>query len=110
MHPKQHQASDRIHSKATTEAEPRTATTSTSNYMSADGKSMDKRPRSPPEEESRSIGQKQTDEEPKVYIKDEHLPYMRELRKNYVSLMKADRQITYRTECIGKESLLNNSF
>ena len=98
MYTDRQRESNRIHSTATTGAGPRPASSTSTNSLSAEGNKTDKRSRSPPEEDSRNTRARHaTGEEEKTHVKDEHLPYMRELRKK---LKKAERQINYLTECI----------
>jgi len=50
----------------------------------------------------RNTRSKNNTNEEEVTIKDEHLPYLRELRKNYVSRCKADKQMKYLQKCLNK--------
>ena len=92
---------NRIHSPATTGTASRPAASNSNNTPTTESRTIDKRPRSPPSEnDSKNMRARHTTEETKTFIKDENLPYMRELRKTYVNLKKADKQINYLSECL----------
>lgn len=93
-----------IHIAASTESMTTTAATNQPTPQEADGKKQgEKRSGSPLEEPSTSRTRLNTDET--VTVKDENLPYMRELRKNYINHKKAERQIEHLLNCTYKSNI-----
>ena len=87
-----------IHSSATSETMSHAAETTTSKQQDAGNRKTEKRPGSPLVDPRNSKSQA-TINTTTVQVKDENLPYMRELRKYHVNLKKAERQITYLRDC-----------